>query len=73
MKKYFKRSRMLWDNTFGIPEHHTAKRDEDAIEEMERAVHDNRSEPAGSVLSLQYRACGALRKPEASRPITGRL
>ena len=40
---------------------------------MERAVHDNGSAPAESVLSLEYRACGALRKSETSRPITGRL
>ena len=31
---------------------------------MERAVHDNGSAPAGSVLSLEHRACGALRKTE---------
>ena len=45
----------------------------EAIEEMERAVHDNRSAPAGSVLTLKYRVCGALRKPETSHPIAGRL
>ena len=31
----------------------------------------NRSTPAGSVPSLEYRACGALRKSETSRPISG--
>ena len=40
---------------------------------MERAVHDNGSAPAGSVLTLEYRACGTLRESETSRPITGRL
>ena len=47
--------------------------DKEAIEEMERAVHDNGSAPEGSVLSLEYRACGALREAKTSRPITGRL
>ena len=43
------------------------------IEEIERVVHDNKNAPAESVLSLELRACGALRKSETSRPITGRL
>ena len=40
---------------------------------MERAVYDNGSAPAGSVLSLEHRECGTLRKSETSGPITGRL
>ena len=44
-----------------VPEYHTSKRDKKAAAEMERAVYDNGSAPAGSVLSLEYRACGALR------------
>ena len=40
---------------------------------MERTVYDNRGTPTGPVLSLEYRACGALRKPETSRPISGKL
>ena len=40
---------------------------------MERALQKNGSAPAGSVLSLEYRAYGALREPETSRPITGKL
>ena len=52
---------------------HNSKRDKKARKEMERAVHDNGSAPAESVLLLEYRACGALRKSETSRPITGRL
>ena len=40
---------------------------------MERTVFDNRGTPAGPVLSLEYRACGALRKSETSHTISGRL
>ena len=40
---------------------------------MERAIHDNGSAPAGAVLSLENRACGALLESETSRPITARL
>ena len=57
----------------GVPEHHTSKRDKKAIEEMERAVYDNGKAPAGSVLSLEYKACGALRKSETASLIIGRL
>ena len=32
--------------------HHTSRRDKEATEEMERAVFDSGSAPAGSVLSL---------------------
>ena len=39
------------------------------MKEMERTVSDNGSTPAEPLLSLEYRACGALRKSETSRPI----
>ena len=35
---------------------------------MERAVDDNGSAPAGSVLALEHKACGAVRKSETSLP-----
>ena len=72
MKKYFRRGRILWDNTSGCSRISYLQRDKKATEERERAVYDNGCGPAGSVLLLEYRACGAIRKSETSRPITGR-
>ena len=57
----------------GVPKCHTSKRDKEATKEKERHVHDNRTAPAGLVLSLEHRACGALQKSDTSRPVTGRL
>ena len=40
---------------------------------MERTFFDNRGTPTGPVLAIDNRACGAQRRSETSRPMSGRL
>ena len=69
MKKY----RMLLNNTSRCFQNILPPKGTKKSLKMERTVSDNGGTPAGPVLSLEYKECGALRKSETSRHISGRL
>ena len=53
----------------GLPESHTAQRDKETTQEMERTIHDNGSTSTRTVLLLEYWASSTLGKSEAPCPI----